>query len=362
MHYWRFKIKLKTGSPTVRVFVIAALTLLVAFSPASGAQTQATGDVQVVASILPVHSLVAGVMEGVGTPHLLVPGGASPHSFALRPSDARRLERAQAVFWVGPSLETFLERPLNALARKAEVIALAEIEGVTRLPLREGGSWETHAHHDAKTGDHGDAHGETHAKDADHDHGSKEHHDETHAAEHDHAHGDWNPHVWLDPLNAVAFVEVIAHELGHIDPANKARYDANASRLVTKLRALDGELRRTLAPVRGKPYIVFHDAYQNFEARYGLNAVGSITVSPELSPGARRLVEIRKRIRDAGAVCVFAEPQFEPKIIRTVTQGTGARTGTLDPLGAPLKPGPDAYFQLLRNLADDLNRCLNATK
>lgn len=323
----------------MHVFVLAALAVLVAFSPVSGAQAQAGGGVPVVTSILPVHSLAAGVMEGVGRPHLLVPGGASPHSFALRPSDARRLERAQAVFWVGPSLETFLERPLNALARKAAVMALAEVDGVTRLPLREGGSWEIEAHRDdARASEHG--------------------HDDDRKDARDHAHGDWNPHVWLDPLNAAVFVKVIARELGQIDPANKARYEANAARLTAKLRALDGELRQTLAQVQDKPYIVFHDAYRNFEARYGLNPVGSITLSPELAPGARRLVEIRARIRNAGAICVFAEPQFEPKIIRTVTQGTGARTATLDPLGAQLKPGPEAYFQLMRNLATDLTGCL----
>jgi zinc transport system substrate-binding protein len=338
--------------------------MFVSLSPALEGRAQTAAAVPVVTSILPVHSLVAGVMDGVGTPHLLVPGGASPHSFALRPSDARRLEAARAVFWIGPDLETFLERPLNALARNAEVIALADAEGVTRLPVREGGSWETHDHDEAPGGErkdeHGDghkgehAHKDEHAGEADHHHGAKESDGDTHGHGHGdaHDHGDWNVHVWLDPQNAIAFV----------DPGNKARYDANSARLAAKLRTLDGALQRKLAPVKGKPYIVFHDAYQNFEARYGLTAVGSITISPELGPGARRLVEIRERIRETGALCVFAEPQFEPKVIRTVVQGTGARTGTLDPLGAGLEPGPDAYFQLLQNLAADLTACLGGRR
>jgi len=341
----------------MRISVIPALVLVILLSGARPGYAQEPPAITVVASIQPVHSLVAGVMAGVGTPYLLVPGGASPHSFALRPSAAMRIEKARAIFWIGPSLEAFLERPLDALARKAEVVALAEIEGVTRLPVREGGPWEAHDHHGAASEIHGEA---PHAPEADHHRDLQAHRDATHAAEHDdaHHHGDWNPHVWLDPQNAVVFVDGIAQTLARADPANGKTYARNAKRLTDRLRALDAALRRTLAPVRDKPYIVFHDAYQYFETRYGLHPVGSITVSPALSPGARRLVAIRNRIRSEKALCVFAEPQFEPKLVRTAVQGTGARTATLDPLGARLEAGPDAYFQLMRNLARDLTGCL----
>lgn len=323
----------------MRPLVIAALALLVPLAPTRAAAKPA---VPVVASIMPIHSLVAGVMDGVGKPFLLVPGGASPHSFALRPSDARKLVAAKVVFWVGPLLETFLVRPLNALTKDATVVTLAEADGVRRLPFRAGGPWEAHDH------DH-DVGGDGHDEDAAHDH------------DHDHDHDEHaiDEHVWLDPMNAVAFVGAIAAALEHADPANAAAYRSNAGRLVGKLHALDAELRRTLAPVRGKPYIVFHDAYQYFDTRYGLHPAGSITVSPELSPGAKRLVAIRRKIRTDKAVCVFAEPQFQPKLVRTVVEGTGARTGTLDPLGAQLTPGPNAYFQLLRGLAKDLIACLS---
>jgi len=330
----------------MRSFVIAALAALVSLSVSGSDGARAQARVGVVASILPVHSLVAGVMEGAGRPYLLVPGGASPHSFALRPSDARQLEQAQAVFWIGPTLETFLERPLDALAQKADVVALSGAEGVRRLPFREGGPWEAHSH----GAEDKDAHHDGEEREHDHDH------------DHDHGHGDhdhgMDAHVWLDPLNAIAFVKTIAHVLGHIDPAGTALYEANAERLVAKLKALDSDLRQMLAPVQGKPYIVFHDGYQYFEARYGLTPSGSVTVSPELSPGAKRLVGIRSRIKEEAAICVFAEPQFEPKLVRTVIERTGARTATLDPLGAALEPGPDAYFQLMRNLAKDLAACL----
>jgi len=317
----------------MRLLILAA----VAFAVFLGAPAWA--EVRVVASIVPVHSLVAGVMEGVGAPHLLVPGGASPHSFALRPSDARRLDHATAVFWIGPQLESFLDRPLKALARKALVVALVDAEGMKRLPYREGGPWEPDADED-------EHHGREQAK--------------VEVPDHDHDRGQYgiDGHVWLDPENAIAMTRAIAQALGHADPAHKARYESNAARMVARLQALDTALQDRLAPAKGKPYIVFHDGYHYLEARYGLTPVGSITVSPEVGPGAKRLLEIRTRIRKDGVACVFAEPQFEPKLVGTVIEGTSARAATLDPLGAALDPGPGAYFQLLENLAKDLNACL----
>ena len=314
----------------MRPFILAAAMLAV-FLPAP-----ARAEIQVVASIVPVHSLAAGVMEGVGAPHLLVPGSASPHAFAMRPSDARRLEQAQVVFWIGPAFETFLGRPLKALARDARVVALIDAEGVKRLPFREGGPWEAHTHGGGgeKTSD---AHG----------HG------------HSHGHEVMDGHIWLDPHNAIAMTRAIAATLGSADPANRVRYKANATRLAARIETLDGQLAATLAPAKGKPYIVFHDAYQYFETRYGLTPAGSITVSPEMSPGAKRLSEIRARIAGERAICVFAEPQFEPRLIAPLVQGTQARTASLDPEGARVDPGPDAYFALMSNMAGDLTRCLS---
>jgi zinc transport system substrate-binding protein len=325
----------------MRSVILAAAAFAVSLSAL--ASTPARAEVQVVASIVPVHSLVAGVMEGVAAPHLLVPGGASPHSFALRPSDARRLDHATAVFWIGPQLESFLERPLKALARNAVVVALVDAEGMKRLPYREGGPWEPDADEDEHHGEH---QGGEQAKAG--------------APDHDHDRGQYgiDGHVWLDPENAIAMTRAIAQALGRADPTHKARYESNAARMVARLQALDTALQDRLAPAKGKPYIVFHDGYHYLEARYGLTPVGSITVSPELSPGAKRLLEIRTRIRKDRVACVFAEPQFEPKLVGTVIEGTSARAATLDPLGAALDPGPGAYFQLLENLAKDLNACL----
>ncbi|WP_029010903.1 zinc ABC transporter substrate-binding protein ZnuA [Azospirillum halopraeferens] len=297
---------------------------------------------RVVASVKPLHSLVSSVMQGVGEPGLVVRGGASPHTYNLRPSDARALEQAQVVFWFGEGLEGFLEKPLSGLAGKARVVELMDAPGVTLLEAREGGAWESHDH------GHGHSHGHSH----------KGH---SHARDHkagDHDHDAMNAHLWLDPANARAMVAVIAGTLAEADPANAAAYRANAEATTARLDALDAELAALLAPVKDKPFVVFHDAYPYLEARYGLSAVGAITVNPEQRPSAKRLKEIRTRISGLGPVCVFSEPQFEPKLVATIVEGTGARTGVLDPLGADIAAGPDLYPTLLRNLAASLAGCL----
>lgn len=293
---------------------------------------QAAEPIKVVATIAPLHALVAGVMDGVGQPHLLLLGNASPHEYALRPSDARRLAEARVVFWIGESLELFLTRPLAALSGKATVVEVMDMPGLTRHALREGGAWDRHD-------DHG-----------------------TPASQDDHAdHGTQDPHLWLNPANAKVMTLAIARTLAATDPAHAARYTSNASAMTGRLDALDAQLRLTLRPFTAAPYIVFHDAYQYFERRYGLNAVGAIAVSPGRSPGARRLTEIRARIKTARAACVFIEPQFAPRIARTVVEGTGAQIAVLDPLGATLTPGKDAYFALMDGLAANLIRCLGAS-
>lgn len=285
---------------------------------------------RVVASIAPAHALVAGVMEGVGEPVLLVEGVASPHSYALRPSEAVALHAADLVFWVGPAMETFLVRPLGTLGDGARVVALAETPGVERLPLRTGGLWD---------GDDGHAH--------------TGHADTGHEGV-----PTYNPHVWLDPHNARAMVRAIAAALADVDAAHAARYAANAKRLQAALAALDTRLEAMLAPVRTAPFLVFHDAYRYLEHRYGLNAVGAVTVSPEQPPGARRIATLRERLRNSGAVCLFAEPQFEPRLVRTLVEGTDVRVSTLDPLGASLQPGPGLYETLMLDLARSLTDCL----
>ncbi len=293
---------------------------------ASAAGTAVAGVPNVVVSIKPIHSLAAGVMNGIGEPALLIEGGASPHSYTLKPSEAASLQNADVVLWVGDELETFLEKPLQTLPRQARVVALHETPGVHLLGSRGGGAWEIHG--------------------------------QEHEAEQARRHGAMNMHIWLDPTNAQAMVSAIAETLAAADPDNADRYRSNADALITRLTALDRDLRDTLTPVRNRPYVVFHDAYPYFERRYGLTPVGSITVDPERKPGARRVGEIRAKIKETGAVCVFSEPQFESAIVNTLIEGAKAKTAILDPLGADIKPGPDAYFQLMRALAVSARDCL----
>ena len=295
---------------------------------------------KVVASIAPVHSLVSGVMKGLGTPKLLLKGGASPHTYALRPSDAKALQSAHLVFWIGEDLERFLIKPLKTLGRKARKVALIEAEGGKVLNIRKGGVWNKHD----------DGHGHEHGKsESTESHGKRQ------------EHGDHDPHIWLDPRNAKAMVAAIVTALIKADRGNAATYRANGARLNRRLDALDRETTAVLAPVRRVPFVVFHDAYQYFERRYGLAAAGSLTLDPGRTPGARRLSEIRKTIRARHARCVFAEPQFQPGLVATTIEGTGARAATLDPLGARITPSENAYFTLMRRLSASLTACLKGS-
>ncbi|MEX0343570.1 MAG: zinc ABC transporter substrate-binding protein [Rhizobiaceae bacterium] len=365
----------------------AAKSFLIASTILAVSTIAARADVQVVASIKPVHSLVAAVMKGVGEPGLIVEGAASPHSFSLRPSQAAMLEEADVVFWIGHELEAFLEKPLEALAGDSKAVELIDAHDLTKLGLREGGTFDAHDHseHEAhEDHDHADHDDHAHDKDDDHAHDkhdeqAEEHDDHDHAkaddnhahdehdghdkaeAEHhdDHGHGEFNVHVWVDPVNAKALVHEIEETLSGADPDNAAKYMANAADVMARLDSLTANIKADLETVKGKPFVVFHDAYQNFEDRFGLTAVGSITVSPEVQPGAERVAELRAKISELGATCVFSEPQFEPKIVQTITEGTSAKSGVIDPLGASLQDGPDLYFELIRNMATSFKTCLS---
>lgn len=281
---------------------------------------------RIVVTLAPLHALVAGITGPAAEPYLLLRGAASPHAFSLAPSDARALARAELVVGADPTLEQFLERPLGSLAADAEVTWMTAIENVRRLPTRAGGQWEAR---DGHTDD-----------------------------DHEHGHGQTDAHAWLDPRNAIAFTRHLAARLAALDPASAAAYRDNAGAQVARLQALDRELAARIEPVRRVPYLVFHDAYHYFEDRYGLQPIGAVAVDPARPPGAHRLAELHDRIESTGARCLFAEPQFEPKIVRVIQQATGVRTATLDPLGASLQPGAGLYEQLMNNLAADLVDCL----
>lgn len=300
---------------------------LILFSLLSPVWATEASTPKVVVSIKPLHSLVAGVMQGVGEPLLLVKKG-SPHGYVLRPSEARALANAQLVVWVGHELESFLEKPLSTLGHKAHQLELSEQLNEYLLPKRQGGIWEKPEH---------------------------QHHGEDKPAEHKmQRQKNADLHLWLDPVLAKQIVTLTSEALTEIDPAHRSLYQANTTAMIEKLDRLNRTLKTQLEPVKDIPYIVFHAAYQYFEVAYGLNAVGSITIDPERRPGAKRMVEIRQKIKQLNARCVFSEPQFESRLVATVIEGTGAKTGILDPVGADIPAGTEAYFQLMTRLADNL--------
>ncbi len=303
--------------------LIVAGALMVA--PAAGA-APAPADLNVVVTIKPIHSLVTRLMEGVGTPTLLVKGASSPHTFALKPSGVRAINDADVFIRVAEDVEPFTRTIVKALPASVDVVTLAEVPGVRLLKRRGGGTFEKHDH---------EALAAPSARLEDKD-----------------------GHIWLDPENAKAIVDDLADVLSRRAPEHAAKIKANADRLKTELDALTAAIAVEMAPLKGKPFVVFHDAYQYFENRFGLDAVGSITVNPQIQPSAKRLSELRRKIRGSKAVCVFSEPLFEPNLVAAVTEGTNVRQGTLDPEGSMLTPGGNLYFEMMRGLAAGLKSCL----
>ena len=338
---------------TVRTLLLSTALLAVG---TIGARAEAP---DVVVSIKPIHSLVAAIMQGVGEPALIVEGAASPHTYSLKPSNAAALQDADIVFWIGHGLEAFLEKPLEALGGNATVVELEDAPGIEKLQFREGGPFEVHSHEGEEGHDHAEE-GHSH-EESGHDHAKEGEEAHDHAAEAGHEgeeHGTFDMHLWLNPDNARAIAAEATRVLSEKDPANAEAYKANLATLNERLAALDKEIGETVAPVKEKPFIIFHDAYQYFEHHYGVHASGSITVSPETLPGAERLTQIRDKVKTLGATCVFAEPQFEPQLVNVVIEGSAAKSGVLDPEAATLEPGPDLYFTLMKSIATSLRDCL----
>lgn len=335
-----------------------------------------------VASIRPVHSLLAGVMAGVAEPGLLLRAGESPHTYALRPSDAEMLAAADLVVRIGPGLESFLDRLLRELAPDARLLTLEEVPDLMRLPVRRGGLWEEHVHGDEH--EHGEEHGheekheheERHGHEEEHEHEERHAHEEEHEHEEEHAHEEerghddghghhgghdddaLDVHIWLDPRNAAVMARAMVAELARLDPEREARYRENLAAIEERLRALDEEMRETLAPLAGRGFLVFHDAWQHLDARYGLRAVGSFRVAPERAPGAARLQALSRKLAERDIVCVFSEPQFSPRLVAATVADAGAVLGELDPIGAELPTGPELYFEMMRGNARALRECL----
>lgn len=325
----------------MRLSLLRAAGLALACAAVPVAAAGAGEPPVVAASIKPLQLLARPVMQGVGEPQLLVPPGASPHVYALKPSEARLLGRADLILWIGPSLEGFLAKPLRTHGRKARVLAFAEAEGLVLLRARGG-----HDRHDHGEAEHGhDRHGKE-------EHGHDRHDGEEHG--HDEAHGDVDPHLWLDPENGRRISRLIAAELARLDPERAGVYAANLAAALAGIDRAEAEIRAALAPVRDRRFVVFHDAWQYFEARFATMPAIPVAIDPQRPPGARRAGEIRALVRDGGVRCVLAEPQFEPALLRALVRGSEARVGAIDPLGVEAAD----YGGLLRAVARGIVECL----
>nr|WP_306265076.1 zinc ABC transporter substrate-binding protein [Pararhizobium sp. IMCC3301] len=321
------------------VHTLALAVLLGALaSPFSGRfESEASEGVDhIVTSIKPVHALVSGVLAGVAEPELLLDGASSPHTYSLKPSQARSLQQASLIFWIGEELELFLVKPLATLGREAGVVPLEDTPGVKRLPVREGGAFAS-----PKTAENGIS--ALQAQPGDNGSGNPVAYD---------------PHIWLDPLNAELMVSYIAGRLTELYPDNAAQFAANAAATRDRLQQLTEQVNTLLAPVRDRPFVVFHDGFRYFEDRFGLNAIGSLTVNPDTMPGVARITEIKNKVKELEAACVFSEPQFQSRIVNVIREGTDAKAGVLDPLGSDLEEGPELYFQLILNMAESFRQCL----
>ncbi len=361
----------------------------------------ALADTRVVASIKPIHSIAAAIMDGVGEPALIVKGFESVHDYQPKPSDAKLLEEADVVVWIGPDLESSISTAIRNLSKNAISVELSKVNGLTLLEFRE-----SHVHHDED--EHGEDHeeededheGDDHEEekeDEDHegereddDHGEEREgddheeekededhegereedgHDEErddgdeHGEEHDedqdmHEEGELDMHVWLDVSNAILMADEIARVLIVAYPQHSDIFDSNRKSLLEKLHGLELELEKQADSIRERPYIVFHDAYQYLEKSLGLESVAAVTLNPTITPGVGQINEIREAVIETGAICAFAEPQFSPGILKVIGEGTELKMGMLDPLGYDVEAGPNAYFEIMRNMITALRDCL----
>ncbi|MFM5399604.1 zinc ABC transporter substrate-binding protein ZnuA [Aeromonas veronii] len=290
--------------------------------------------IEVLTTIKPLGFIAAAITDGVSEPKVLLPTGASPHDFSLRPSDIRSINSADLVVWVGPELEGFMAKPL---ANHPHALALTQVEGMPLFNYATQDSHDSHNHDD-------------------HEHAAHEHgdHDEGHEGHH---HEGVDPHIWLGPTQAKVIAKAIASELGKLDPANQARYDANLAAFDAKVDAKDKVIAGQMKAVNEKGYFVFHEAYGYWERYYGMSSKGHFTVSPERRPGAKTLVDIRKALEEKQASCIYAEPQFSPAVIESVARNTGAKVLLLDEVGEQVPLGPDGYPQFMQQLADAFAQC-----
>jgi zinc transport system substrate-binding protein len=307
------------------MFRILTIFLLLCVSVLSACRQAPPEKPVVISSIKPVQALVvavAGKHADALTLRQLLPDGASPHHYALKPSDLRTLESASAIFYIGNGLETFLSKPLANLSGNTQVVALVNAPNIQHLHARE-----SHAHDSAEV-------------------------------KHAEAENTEDLHLWLNPANAIAMSHSIAETLSRIDPAHATDYATNAQNVAQRIQSTDDHIRQQLQNLQHQPYLSFHDAWQHFDTHFGLNFAGAVTLDVSRLPGARHVHEIRQIIEQNQAVCLLQEPQFPPALVKTLVEGSDIRIGEIDPLGMKLPMDENTYTTILRNAADSFQRCL----
>ena len=380
---------------------LLSIIILILFSSSNLFAADTKG---VITTIQPINSLVSAVIGDTGKTISLIPADISPHEYKLKPSDAKKMQEANIIFFVSNHLESSVTKVFKNLPKNIKIINLLEETGIEHLAIRDNEAWERHDHHGHDDHDDHDKHGKKHDDHDDHDKHAKKHDDhddhDKHAKKHDdhddhdkhgkkhddhddhdkHAkkhddhddhdkhgkkHDDHDDHeskddvhIWLSPDNAIKIVEKVNKELILLFPDNASKYSENSNKMIDKIKKLKNELAKDLAPIKGKPYVVFHDAYQYFEKTFDLNAVGSVALEGDIASSPKQISFIKDKIKKLNASCVFQEPQFDSKLVKIVVEGTNAQIGTLDPLGVNISGKENFYIQLLKNMAKSLKECL----
>ena len=334
----------------IKFFSILALFIC------TGVNVFATETTGVISTIQPINSLVSAVIGNTGKSITIIPSEQSPHDFKLKPSDVKVLQNGNIIFYVSNHLESSITKVFKNLPKNIKLINLMEESGINHLAIRDNDAWERHDHHGH------DKHGKKHDDHNDHDKHGKKHDDhddhDKHGKKHDDHEKEDDVHVWLSPDNAIKIVQKVNKVLSLYFPENSKIYNDNTTKFIDKIRNLKIELIKELSPIKNKPYIVFHDAYQYFEKTFELNAVGSIALEGDIASSPKQISFIKDKIIKSKASCVFQEPQFDSKLVKIVLEGTNAKTGTLDPHGVNITGNKDFYLQLLKNMAKSLKECL----
>ena len=341
---------------------LLSIIILILFSSSNLFAADTKG---VITTIQPINSLVSAVIGDTGKTISLIPADISPHEYKLKPSDAKKMQEANIIFFVSNHLESSVTKVFKNLPKNIKIINLLEETGIEHLAIRDNEAWERHDHHGHDDHDDHDKHGKKHDDHDDHDKHAKKHDDHDDHDKHGKKHDDHDDreskddvHIWLSPDNAIKIVEKVNKELTLLFPDNASKYSENSNKMIDKIQKLKNELAKDLAPIKGKPYVVFHDAYQYFEKTFDLNAVGSVALEGDIASSPKQISFIKDKIKKLNASCVFQEPQFDSKLVKIVVEGTNAQIGTLDPLGVNISGKENFYIQLLKNMAKSLKECL----